>query len=361
MRSSVFVTFAGLVLAGISAAPAHAGNWELEIHGGGMLTNAPSGGESRLPPAGATFDLFGDFTSRYVPSWYFGDGAALFNDGKPGFHSALVPLDPVLTGAAAGRPNGGAVGLRLTRRINARFAAELSLDYNLARFELTDASVARIESTRASLPVAWNQVLGTHDNLAISSNAAVLRNGDRQVLASGALNIRLRRQGPTIPFLTIGLGIASNGSRAVGADLTGDMGFGLRPAPFERPPIARFHETDNVKFSSSIPKTSWFGLLGAGLKHDLSARWGLRADVRGHLGRHRATTRLDAEPRAEHSSPWAISSYARVPPGTGFRWVNFDHPEFRSSLSTSVRDFETYKGSGAALQMTATVGLYLRY
>jgi hypothetical protein len=62
-------------------------------------------GRSQLPPQGQSFLTPENNTSRQVPSWYFGDGAALANAvaDKLGGIGHIVPLDSVLTAGATTR------------------------------------------------------------------------------------------------------------------------------------------------------------------------------------------------------------------------------------------------------------------
>src|SRR5262249_35847448 len=83
--------------------------WEIEVHGGWMTGNSSNSGTGTLPAAGIVFPS-GDppvvqagltGTSRRVSSWYFGDGAALFNSTVGAITGTnITPLDPVLTSSA---------------------------------------------------------------------------------------------------------------------------------------------------------------------------------------------------------------------------------------------------------------------
>ena len=79
-------------LASAAASPAAAqtagsGKWEIEFHGGGMLPTNPTGGTVSLPGPGEVFTSLSNVpaigpavhASRRQSSWYFGDGAILFN------------------------------------------------------------------------------------------------------------------------------------------------------------------------------------------------------------------------------------------------------------------------------------------
>ena len=78
--------------------------WEVEIYGGGMWPTDPSGGTTSLPAPGQVFTTATTMptpapSSRRESSWYFGDGAVLFNQAVSAL--AMLPgristLDPVL-------------------------------------------------------------------------------------------------------------------------------------------------------------------------------------------------------------------------------------------------------------------------
>src|SRR5687768_10336490 len=64
-----------------AAQTAAGARWEVEFHGGGNLLTSPTGGTVSLPGPGAVFTTAtaNPTESRREPSWYFGDGALLFN------------------------------------------------------------------------------------------------------------------------------------------------------------------------------------------------------------------------------------------------------------------------------------------
>ena len=99
-------------LASAAASPAAAqtaGKWEIEFHGGGMLPTNPAGGTVSLPPQGELFTSVTNVpalgpavhASRRQSSWYFGDGAILFNgladtlvaNNQAQFSGRITPLD----------------------------------------------------------------------------------------------------------------------------------------------------------------------------------------------------------------------------------------------------------------------------
>ena len=94
--------------------------WEIEGRVGTIGGSTPTG-TGVLPPAGQGFTTAPGNTSRFVTSWYFGNGA-LFANQVPAALTAsspvgavfprISPLDPVLTSAGATMQRGGMLGLR---------------------------------------------------------------------------------------------------------------------------------------------------------------------------------------------------------------------------------------------------------
>src|SRR5688572_32554838 len=62
-----------------------AGKWEIEVHAGLAMAGAPTGAKTAMPAPGEPFTTRNARPSRYVSSWYFGDGAALLNEWAVAF------------------------------------------------------------------------------------------------------------------------------------------------------------------------------------------------------------------------------------------------------------------------------------
>jgi len=109
-------------------------NWEVEVHGGPMLSTNPTSGTTALPSPGALIAVPPPVNpavpNRVVSSWYFGDGASLLNLAMASFrlNGRVVPLDPVLQSRFVERRSGSSIGVRIDRGFGARFGAELALD-----------------------------------------------------------------------------------------------------------------------------------------------------------------------------------------------------------------------------------------
>ena len=151
--------------------------------------------------------------SRYVSSWYFGDGAALLNQQLAAFTTSrtgrITPLDPVLTGSAARPSVAASFGLRVGRHLNPRFTVELNVDYGPTRLELPESALADVEASRTTFASVWNEQFGPgmpFQNAVVSSSSEIEEGGGGQIVATGALTVKLRRGGPLVPFVTGGLG-----------------------------------------------------------------------------------------------------------------------------------------------------------
>src|SRR6185369_15635867 len=146
----------------VTAADAQDRKWEIEVHGGGMLATNPTDGKVTLPGPGQLFTVPPSAFTPVVPSsrressWYFGDGASLFNQvasalvagGVAQFPGRIATLDPVLGRPLGERRRGGSIGARVNRVVTPRLSAELSVDYSLAQLQITEANSDAIEATR---------------------------------------------------------------------------------------------------------------------------------------------------------------------------------------------------------------------
>ena len=95
--------------------------WEVEAYVGALAAQPASAGTRTLPPAGPPIvTSTPTFPSRAVPSWYFGDGAALLNGVLQDFGLAhrIEPLDSLFAPVPVSHP--AASGLRVRRRLNRR-------------------------------------------------------------------------------------------------------------------------------------------------------------------------------------------------------------------------------------------------
>jgi hypothetical protein len=353
------------VAAGQSTAPQH--RWEVELHGGETLGSAPGAGTSALPgPGPAIAPLFtipsGFSPSRLVSSWYFGDGAALLNQATSSLRLAgrLAPLDSVLESPFVQRASGGDVGLRVARGFTGRLAAEFTFDYSLGTLELTGASVAGIEASRAGFVAAWNALLTapSRGTQTVSSVATISDRRGRQIVTAGTVLINVMSPRRLTPYAALGAGTISNLHTPPSAVLVGDYRFGivLPPGLTVRVALPAFHETDTITVHSRIDN-GVTGIFGGGLKYTLTGRWGVRVDVRDRLNTNTIGTTVDATPSSAALAPHSVLTIGTNPP------LQFSTlPGVPSNLSGApISSFKTFTGTGLEHHVDVTTGLFWRF
>ena len=357
-------TAAALVLSIAIAAPAWAQGtasprrWSIEVYGGGAIGQTPATG-SALPefPAGAILTTDAA-PSRVVPSWYFGDGARLFNEVNASFASlfnqpfpAIVPLDDTLRSASARRGSGSSFGFRLTRRVTSRVDVEFSIGVANGTFELTDEARAAIEATRASFQEAFEGLfaLMPQANLRITSTIEASGNDVRQSSIGGAVNVRLLQRGRLGTHVSAGVARVTNGGGSPQVRLRGNYQFRfLGEFPF--------NETDAVTISFVDREHATVGLVGGGLTCDLGARHGIRADARLQLGGSRIETSVDAVAAKVSGAP-NLFLPSETSPSIQFSNVN----TINSSLAGRLNALKTFTGDGTDTRLLLTVGYFVRF
>jgi opacity protein-like surface antigen len=289
-----------------------AGKWEVELRGGAILATNPTGGTVALPGPGQVFTTATTMptpppSSRRESSWYFGDGAVLFNQAATALAQLpgqITTLDPVLGRPFATMGAGGGIGVSVSRALTPRFSAEVSVDYGLARFQIAESNRDAIEATRASFIPAFDGLIRFNPNrvlTSVTSTASLDNDRGRQLIASGALIVRLRTTGDVIPFATIGAGLVSISGTTPSAALRGNYQFRL-------PNGAPIDETDNVTVRDVRDDQAVAAILGGGVKYHVSPRWGIRLGVRVVLSPNPANTVVDAAPTV---------ALGRLPAGRG--------------------------------------------
>ncbi|OFV93837.1 MAG: hypothetical protein A3G76_10810 [Acidobacteria bacterium RIFCSPLOWO2_12_FULL_65_11] len=169
--------------------------WEVEFFGGGLLASRPAGGTAALPGAGDAFTTAQGNPSRRVSSWYFGDGASLLNQVNTamGVSQQITPLDGFVGSAVAHRQNGRTLGVRVSRVLNFRLTAEVTIEFGPG-VGISSGTLDRLESARATFLSAWNGLFSTapFQNLSLTSTVTpTVVEARRQVFTTGAVNIAL--------------------------------------------------------------------------------------------------------------------------------------------------------------------------
>lgn len=366
------------------AQTAGAGKWEIEFHGGGMLPTNPTGGTVTLPGPGELFTNVSNVpalgpaihASRRQSSWYFGDGAVLFNGlaetlvstGQIQSSGRITTLDPVLGRSLGTARRGGSIGARISRVLTPRLTAELSVDYSLARLQITQANSDSIEATRASFVPAFTGLLvpsGLSVNVnrvlnSVTSVAALERGSGRQLSTGGALLINLRTSGNVIPYATVGASLISTIGRRPSATLAGNYQFRAVNAPM--------NESDSVTVRDARDAHTVAGILGAGVKYNVSPRWGIRLDARVSLSKNTAGTALDASPsvvmgglpagRFLFLAPTTIMFSNSTLPVTNQGVTVAGSSTLTGPALTGVR---TFSGSGVSSHTNLAAGVFWRF
>ena len=335
-----------------------------------MLPSNPTGGTVSLPPPGAVFmtAVANPAESRREPSWYFGDGALLFNQAVAALAQLpgrIVPLDPVLGRSLGERRSSGSVGMRVSRVLTPRLAAELSVDYGFARLRIAPENSEAIEATRASYIPAFEGMITFNPNRvlnSVTSRATLDDGGARELVSTGALLVNLRTSGSVIPYLAIGAGMVSLTGELPGALLLGNYQFRLPAGP----PV---NETDTVTVSDGRDRHTAAGILGGGVKYDVSSRWGVRFDARVTISKSNAITILDATPNVSLGITPAGRGALGGNPSIQFS-NNSTDPVLSMGLTAvaasslpgpPVTDARTFVSSGAESRANITFGLFWRF
>jgi hypothetical protein len=338
--------------------------WEIEVHGGGLITTNPTHGTIEMPPPSSSVPispLQPSFTIEPVPSWFFGDGAALLNGALPArLGAGIVSLEPVLTSRFVERRSGGSVGIRFGRSLSRRFSAEFSLDRASGELAVLQHDIDRITASEASFLSTWNALLGLGPTIGGQTVDADLRADEKrgsQLITTGTMLINVFSSGTVHPYFAVGAGYIGARDHAPSVTLTGNYRF-VFPVTPQIPSVIpiQVDQTDAVTIRSTA-KNAVTGVLGGGLKYALSKRWGVRVDVRDHINRDVIRTTVTAVPASASS-------------GAGTLTLGFSSGQFLvfstsrgvpSTLSASVHDFQTFGGTAIVNQVNVSAGLFWRF
>jgi len=374
-----------VVVSPAAAQTKDSGKWEIEFHAGGMLPTNPTAGTVSLPGPGQAFTTVAIYpppapqvlvvgSSRRESSWYFGDGAVLFNQAAsalaPGamtvpFPGRIATLDPVLARSLGERRNGGSIGARVSRVLTPRLSAELSVDYSLARLQITQANSDAIEATRASFISAFNGLITSNPGRvlkSLTSTAAIDSGGGHQLFTSGALIINLRTTGNVVPYATVGASLISTTGNTPSVTLKGNYQF-LNPSG------SPINETDNVTVRDARDDRAVAGILGGGVKYHVTPRWGIRLDARVSISKNTAITVLDATPNVALGLLPAGRLVLNADPTIQFSNNSSDAvtaigvTAVAASTLTgpALTGLRTFSGSGVSSHTNITAGIFWRF
>jgi hypothetical protein len=363
-----------------SAQTSDARKWEVEIHGGGVWPTNPAGGTTNLPGPGQVFTTATSMstpppTSRRESSWYFGDGAVLFNQAVASlFTQAAAPttppritsLDSVLGSALGARKPSASIGLSVSRALTQWFSAELRVDYRRARFQITESTSEGIEATRASFVTAFEGMIRFNPNRVLNSVTSTAQREDgsgHQLAVTGALSINLRTMGNAIPYATFGAGVISTSGEMPTTTLLGNYQFRLGAGG------APISETDSVTVRAARDNHPFAGILGGGVKYLVSPRWGIRFDLRAALSKNAASTVLDAAPSVALDLRPSGRGVLNANPSIQFS-NNSSDPVTSGGVTAvaastltgpPITGFRTFSGTGIVTQTSLITGVFWRF
>jgi hypothetical protein len=341
------------------------GQWEVEFHAGGMLSNHPEDGTATLPAAGTPFTTVAGAPSRRESSWYFGDGAVLLNQVNTarGVSAKITALDPILNTSVAQRQNAGSFGFRISRHINPRYTAEFGVDYSRGQLTMSDAALAGIEASRASFISAFNVPLppgpaGLAPIVSVTSTDTIDKQRGHQVFTTGVLKINLRTEGKIIPYATVGGGVVVNRGDTPSATLAGSYRITAPPGS-PRAGALVHDETDTVTVRYFVEPRAIVGVIGGGITYAVTPRWGVRLDIRAHLSKNGISNLVDANPSVATFTPGSVLVIGANPtvqlsgnPSTGAQ----------SSLNgPPINGFQTFAGGGIQAHISMAPGLFWRF
>ena len=358
--TTVLLAAVGVWMAAAPAAwaqsPANELRWEIEGYGGFMaVPTGSAGGTAVLPQPGPPIATSSPiFPSRRVPSWFFGDGALLLNqvNGQFDVEALIQPLDAALGGAGLATGNGFAGGVRVRRAVTARFSVEFSLDLLPASAEFSDDFQSAVEATRASFAPAFEGLFASGPFTDVNVESSSVSGGSSlEVAATGALVWQLGSAGGFDPYLTFGGGVITGAGDPAAVTLEGRY----RTRIIGEVPI---DETDRVTIRLES-RTVFTGVVGAGLRRDMSDRWGIRVDGRVLIGPNSTRILIDTEPSAAQGTPADFIESFTAP---AIQFSNNPSTGRESSLGgPPLQGFEAFVDDGLQARVLITAGVFVRF
>ncbi|MDX1385126.1 MAG: hypothetical protein R3190_15850 [Thermoanaerobaculia bacterium] len=274
--------------------------WEIEGFGGGLfLTGSTAEGTATLPPPGPAIATSSPvFPSRRVPSWFFGDGALLLNQVNQQFSvtDRIVPLDGALGGAALNTGNGFAAGVRVRRVLTGNLWLEGAVEFYPGAVGRSDELLAAVDATRDSFAPAFEGLLSTgpFQNIAVAATSSS-GGSSLEMAATAAVQYRFGDAGSLAPYITLGGGLVTGLGDGPAVTLEGRYAFDIvGEVPID--------ETDRITIRQET-STTIVGLVGGGLRRQMTERWGFSIDGRLLLGPGATSVVIDAAPSIATGTP----------------------------------------------------------
>lgn len=321
--------------------------------------NTPGGSPGQPFQPGMTFTAANGQPSRSIPSWFYGDGAVLFNQVQAQFASrynqhftAITPIDAVLTGASAHRSGAApSFALRATRRISPRYAIDFAFEHRGSGLALTGGAQSALDAARDNFQAALTGLIGTipQNDVNVTTSVMQSKSGGGQSSLTAEAVITLVTHGKLTVHAIAGGGVLFRGDGSVDVKLTGAYTFSI----FGVFPI---NETDAVTIHVADSGTSALGTVGGGITYDLTPRQGIRVDGRLYLSSSGLTTHVDARPTARRVSPGSVLP-SETTPSIQFSTV----PNIPTSLSSTATALNTFNGSGLEIRPQVSFGYFVRF
>jgi len=342
-------------------APRPAPKWSIEVYGGQAGSSKGTGSGLGQFPTGPTFATEDTGRlSRAVSSWYFGDGAALFNEVAADFaarygqnYPRITPLDAVLTSGSARRQGGSTFGLRLTRWFASRVGFEISFDRSKDPFALTDDAEQAIAATRASFHNAFTGLLGvTPVTLPVVTSTTQLPGSidETQMSVLVGVTVAVAKPGPVRVLVSFGGGGVFSNATSLVAKLQGNYRFtmlGINP----------INESDAVTIHFTDKDLVPVGSAGLGVSIDLARRHGIRVEARVRVSENTTRITVDSAPSVTAVAPFIFFS-SQTDPSLQFSTT----AGVRTSLSGEpVTGLETFSPGGLDMRTVFTVGYFFRF
>ncbi len=309
--------------------------WEVEFYGGLSLDRDPSGGTATIPDTSSTVQGLASLST-----FLFGSGTALFNQIRPA--TPISSLDGILGGPAVTRARSYGAGVRVYRGITDRFGVEFGGEYLGGQRTFRATTLSAIESTRASFV---NALGATLPSSTVNATTTISDHQDAaRMLATGALVINLKTSGGTIPYIVAGGGVMFNNGLFPAATITGTYQVG---SP------STLYGTDSVTVSYTEDDHATVYIVGAGIKQQVSKRFGIRADARVHAFKASLVNVVTAGPTQQLAT-------AGVPPpiiSVGSLQFSAIGPLNGGTYTTA----PTFTASGLQAQVSITAGVFFRF
>ena len=326
--------------------------WDVAISLGGHTAPTPGAGTGQLPGPIDIID-FGARSTRRVPSWFFGDGALLFNQANlnsfvsPG---RIVPLDAGLTAPLARQRAGMTVGGRIGGWVARRTRLEFALDCAATPLEITDAVREAIDETRLSFLAAWGGLQRATD-VAVSASAGIDDHASRRLAVTTAVAVDVARVGGGTVFVVAGGGIAMPIGDPPSVVLNGHYQFTSGDVTYV--------ETDAVTIRVRSEGRAPLWTLGGRYERALTMRLGIRAEASLQFAAYEIATAVDAAPSRELSdqAPFVLTTMGQ----TTFMMFIKRANTVPSSLSAPITDFVTFQGNGYTRHLAVTGGVFWRF